>query len=311
MSRRVVLHIGSTKTGSSALQAMLFERRAQLAEVGAHYSAHGVTAGAHHLLAASIHPSAWRIHANVLPEDRDAYFTDTSRAILADAAAAGHETIVLSSEYFWGSFPAQLYKRFRAGFEDCRFEVVAYVRRPEEWVVSSYLQALKYGEARTFGEWFDNWKGRWASGIHYFRVINRWNYFLDAERVHVIRYADAKANVYKAFCEALEVAPANTDVPGKMVNPSPSYESVEKMLVVNRSDLPDAEKAEQRRLIMRGQKPSDRSGELLGEEMRQEILKLTHASGRLLEKMFVQDGEPLFPAYDPPSAPRLSVADPA
>ena len=311
MSRRVVLHIGSTKTGSSALQAMLFERREQLAAVGAHYSALGVAAGAHHLLAAAIHPSAWRMHADALPEDRETYFTETAGRILADADAAGHDTVVLSSEYFWGSFPAHLYKRFRAGFPDRRFEVVAYVRRPEEWVVSSYLQALKNGEPRPFAEWFDNWKGRWASGIHYFRVINRWNYFLDADTVHVVRYADAKANVYKAFCDTLGVAPSNTDVPGKMVNPSPSFESIEKMLEVNQSDLSDGEKAERRRQIMRGQQPSGRSQELLDDPIRQEILRLTHASGRLLEKMFVRDGAPLFPAADLPSPERLSVADPA
>lgn len=302
---RIVLHIGSTKTGSSALQATLFERRAALAEVGAHYSEQGVTAGAHHVLCASIHPSAWRIHAADLPEDRDAYFTEKAALIVEEAKAAGHHTVIVSSEYFWGSFPSQLYKRFREGFPGARFEVVAYVREPEEWVVSTYLQALKYGEPRTFNEWFDHWKGRWASGIHYFRVVNRWNYFLDAERVHVLRYGDAKTNVYKAFCDALEIAP-DTSAPSRVVNPSPTFESVAPMLEINRSDLSDAEKTARRRAIMRAQEPTRRTLELLDAETRAEIVKLTHASVRLLERTFVHDGEPLFPAAGPPAAARAA-----
>lgn len=290
---------------------MLHKRRGELAAVGAHYSAHGIASGAHHLVAAAVHPSAWRMHADALPEDRDAYFAETARQILSDADAAGHETVVLSSEYLWGSFPADLYKSFRAGFPDCKFEVVAYVRRPEAWVVSSYLQALKNGEPRTFTEWFDNWKGRWASGIHYFRVINRWNYFLEADKVHVVRYDQVKANVYKAFCDAIGIAPDNMDVPGKLVNPSPSFESIEKMLEVNQSDLPDAEKGERRRLIMRNQNPSSRAHEVLAASEREEIVRLTHASNQLLEKWFVRDGAPLFPAADLPSQESLSVADPA
>lgn len=307
MSPRVVLHIGSTKTGSSALQATLFERRDTLAEVGALYSPLGVTAGAHHLLAASIHPSAWRIHAADLPEDRDAHFTALSRQIMDDAASAGHHTIVLSSEYFWGSFPAPLYKRLREGFPGARFEVVAYVRRPEEWVVSTYLQALKYGEKRDFSEWFNHWKGRWASGIHYFRVINRWNHFLSADKVHLVRYGDAKGNVYKAFCDALEIAP-DTSAPSRVVNPSPTFESVPPMLAVNRSDAPDDEKSRQRRQIMRNQTPTRRTLELLDAETRAEIVKLTHASVRLLERTFVHDGAPLFPAPDPSSPPQAAPA---
>jgi len=316
LSPRVILHIGSTKTGSSALQATLYERREGLAAAGVHYSDHGVRAGAHHLLAAGIHPSAWHIHKDAMPDeraDREALFVEMARQIMADAAAAGQDTIVISSEYFWEAFPSHVYKTFRTGFKGARFEVVAFVRQPAEWVVSSYMQALKYGEARDFAEWFAHWKTRWASGIHYFRVVNRWNYFLEAERIHLLRYADTKTNVMKAFCDTLELSgeSLDTSAPERVVNPSPTFESVARILEINRSDLGDGEKQAERRKVMRTQAPSRRALDLLDGPHAEEIVKLTHASVRLLERMFVQDGAPLFPAYDPPSPAPQSVPDPA
>ena len=302
---RVVLHIGSTKTGSSALQAALHERRADLASIGAHYSASGVAAGAHHVLAASIHPGAWRMHADALPEDRDAYFASTVATIKEEAAALGAHSILLSSEYFWGSFPAQLYKRFAEAFRPATFEVVAFVRRPDEWVASSYLQAVKSGEHRPFNEWFEHVMGRWTSGLQYFRVINRWNYFLGAEKVHVLRYADTKANVYKAFCDALELQP-DTTAPIRSVNPSPSAESVGLLLAINRSEMDDAEKAAQRRRIMLSQGAGAPADTVMSEAERAAVFRLTRQSDQLLGRVFLHDGRPPFP----PAAPDLPVALP-
>ena len=121
------------------------------------------------------------------------------------------------------------------------------------------------------------------------------------------RYGDAKGNVYKAFCDALEIAP-DTSAPSRVVNPSPTFESVPPMLEVNRSDAPDDEKSKQRRQIMRNQTPTRRTLELLDAETRAEIVKLTHASVRLLERTFVHDGAPLFPAPDPSSPPQAAPA---
>jgi len=307
---RVVIHIGATKTGSSALQATLFERRDILAAAGAHYSERGVVAGAHHLLAAAVHPGAWRMHADALPADRETYFCDAAAAILADAAAAGANTVILSSEYFWGSFPAPLYKRLAAAFAPCRFEVVAFVRRPDEWVASSYLQAVKSGESRAFGEWFDAVMGRWTSGLHYFRVINRWRHFLAADAVHVIRYADAKANVYAAFCDAVGLdVPA--DAPARVVNPSPSAASVQRLLSVNRSGASAEEKAHERRHIMSHQNGGAAPLDVMSTEERDAVLRLTQQSDRLLERTFLPGRWPPDPQADrqpPAPAPQAPAA---
>jgi len=301
---RLVLHIGSTKTGSSALQATLYARRQTLLEEAKTlYPDRGIASSAHHLLAASIHPGAWRMHVTELPEDRDAYFADTAAAIREDVAATGADTLILSSEYFWGSFPPALYKTFGAAFGDFSIEVVAFLRRQDEWAISSYLQAVKNGEKRSFRDWARVALLRPASGLHYFRVVNRWAYFLEAEEVHVLRYAEARDHVYGSFCERIGLA-VQTDFEVARVNPSPSAEGLALLLETNRSDAPDEEKKERRRQIMRSYKSEGAStaAALMTAEEREEMLRAGQTSDRLIAERFLRDDRPLFDP-DPETAP--------
>ncbi len=310
---RIVLHIGSTKTGSSALQSTLFERRDALAKAGVLYSMSGVAASAHHVLAASIHPGAWRMHVNDLPEDRSAYFDEQCAAIKAEAAAMDAHTIVLSTEYFWGSFEPSIYHRVRDAFEGYPIEVVAFVREPDEWVMSSYLQAVKSGESRDFDDWFSVAINRWHSGIHCFRVIHRWDLLLKAQKTHVVRYADARKNVFKAFCEVVGID-VDTSLLPKVVNPSPSPEGYRLLLELNQSDLPDGDKASERRRIMAAHRATSPSEPMMSEEKRAEILRMTLQSDRLLSKTYLH-GEPVWhpkaPADgDQPETPLATAAAP-
>lgn len=298
---RTVLHIGSTKTGSSALQVALSERRSDLAGAGVHYPTKGVAASAQHLLAAAIHPGAWRMHADALPEDRTTYFDRTAKEIVADAEAAGAHTLLLSSEYFWGVFPADIYKRFAAAFAPTEFELVAFLREPVAWVASSYLQAVKSGEARDLDEWFAKALDRWNSGLHAFRVINRWAYFLRAQNVHVLRYGDVKGNVYAGLCERLGID-VPTDLPVKRVNPSPSPEGVRHLLEINRSDLDDAQKLSARKAIMKAHSGGGSMDALISDALRAKILNLSGQSDRLIEKFFPA------PAVRRPSRPPVEHA---
>ncbi len=302
---RVVVHIGSTKTGSSALQATLFERRASLADVGAHYSERGVASGAHHLLAAAIHTGAWRLHRGELPDDRATYFRETAAAVRSDARAEGAHTIVLSSEYWWGSFPFSTYETLRDAFAPARFEVVAFVRRPEEWAVSSYLQAVKSGEERDFSTWFERTLRRPASGLNYFRVINRWVYLLGGE-AHVLRYEDVKDNVFAAFCRAAKLD-VDTAMPPSRVNPSPTRAGLEALLAVNRSDRPAPQKAAERQRIMRDHRAEGPLVTLLTPQELADLRRMVEPSDGLIARRFLGRPPPLFEADPAPNPPEAAM----
>jgi capsular polysaccharide export protein len=305
---RLVLHIGSTKTGSSALQATLNTRReALLQEAGALYPAGGVVAGAHHLLAAAVHPGAWRMHPNAIGEDRAAFFDETAAAIRDEVEATGAQTLIISSEYFWSSLPPVTYRTFGAAFAGWPVEIVCFLRRQDEWATSSYLQAVKSGEKRSFEDWAALVLKPPASGLHYFRVINRWAYYLDATKVHVIRYADARANVLSSFCDTLGL-PLDTEAAPPRVNPSPSSEGLRLLLEVNRSEVDEAEKAERRTRIMREHR-ADRPSTafLLSAAERRALIAEEQASDRLIEKHFLCDGQPLFPPPEEDAEPETEA----
>lgn len=303
-TKRVVIHIGSTKTGSSALQTALFKRRAELSARGVHYSRHGVhfnhegvPSGAHHLFSAAIHPGAWRMHMGDIPEDREAYFRHTAAQMKSDAASEDARTIVVSSEYWWGSFPVPMYRAIHAALAPAEFEIVAFIRRQDEWAMSSYLQAVKSGETRDFRDWAERALFKPGSGLNYFRVINRWAYLLGASKVHVLRYQDVKDNVFAAFCDTLGVDVDRT-IPVARVNPSPSAEGVAKLLQINRSDLADEAKRAARSQVMGTHRASGPLAMLLTQEERETTFRESRESDALIARRFLDREPPLFDLSD-------------
>lgn len=253
MPKRLLLHIGATKTGSSALQHALFTARDALREAGVHYSERGVVSFAHHLLFAALEPGeVWTIHADRLPADRAAFFRETAAAIRDEAAAHGCDTILLSSEYLWGVFDPPLYAAVRDAFDGLAIELCCFLRRQDEWIVSSYLQAVKHGESRDFRDWYAWVETSDPIGFDYFAVIDRWAKGLAARGVNIAIYGrKARCDVVAAFCDATGLPGVATQIGEKLVNPSPNRRGLELLLAVNRSDLDVADKADLRRAIAR------------------------------------------------------------
>lgn len=285
---RLLLHIGSSKTGSSALQQTLYRERQRLAEAGVVYPDRAIAAYAQHVLFAAIHPGAWNLHRDVLPEDRDAYFFETAAAMLEDARAAGASTLLLSSEYLWGNFPAALYEKIRTAFAACAIEIVAFLRRPDDWLISSYLQAVKSGEARDFETWAAHYMGNKNSGFWYARVLENWQAGVNASDVHVLVYEkDVKKNVYRAFCEAVGLAELAHEIRPPRANPSPDAEGVRLLLEVNRSDLADEEKRARRAEIMRAHRSYSHRPDFVSDVERRTILKTAVPSNQRILRQFV------------------------
>jgi hypothetical protein len=180
---RILLHIGMTKAGSSALQAGLFDLRRQLIKGEVLYPAGGRGRGSHTLL----------VHGLVPPQRlprwlRQAYGGDT-KALGQDANAwlSGLEkqidticpkTLILSEEFLFlvvdDDALTKLHNRLRGLGETV--EVIAYVRRPSEHYLSSVQQLLKAS---------DRIKG--PSPILYRPTLDGYAKHV-ADRMHVIRY---------------------------------------------------------------------------------------------------------------------------
>lgn len=188
---KVTLHIGSTKTGSSALQAHLFEARHLLAEAGILYPDVGVKSNAQHVLFGAVHPTAWGMHRDELSQDikeRNRFIADSFETVFAQADAKGIDHVILSSEYLWGVLPPPRVAQLARHLKEHDVHIVAAVRRQDYWLESSYLQAVKSGEKRQFSDWLDAFLERPVRGVDFLAVLDCWNAALNPVRIDIVPY---------------------------------------------------------------------------------------------------------------------------
>ena len=238
---KITVHIGSTKTGSSALQAHLFKAREDLVAKGIWYSNSGVKSNAHHVLFASVHPGAWEMHKDELSGDIDerfAYFKDTLSRIISEAESAGIEHIVLSSEYWWTILPPQFRNIISLAFKEHDVRLVACIRRQDRWLEATYLQSVKSGEKRPFDEWL---KARLSNphfgGSHYLRILNYWTETLLPVETVVVPYefTDRSEYIKRISSKVCDEDVGDIVVPttAMVVNKSPNKEGCNALLQVN------------------------------------------------------------------------------
>lgn len=255
--QRLILHIGATKTGSSALQQFLHQNRHRLAEQRVLYPDVGVVSNAHHLFSAALHPNAWRMHQGDLSENKDhriyqaIEYADHIKE-QADRLACG--TIILSSEYFWGVLPDCAYSTLHKIFKSYELHVYAVVREPLAWIQSTYLQSLKHGESRKFLEWYQHFRRRRFTGVDYTAVLDRWLQGSAACEVTVRAY-ESLQGTEKFFSDILgschvTVRTGDLTSPKVPANPSPGPKAAALLQRVNASELDEPTKNELRRLII-------------------------------------------------------------
>lgn len=287
---RLLLHIGATKTATSAVQHALYKARADLKDAGILYSERGVASWAHHLLFAALDPNGLAaVHAHQLPSDRLAYFRETAAAILEDAMASQCDTVILSSEYLWGIFEETLYAEVSEAFSDVDVELVCFVRDPGEWLMSYYLQELKRGLDCDFAAWFEPMKSQLEKiGFDSCDVIDRWVVRLRPSRTRIAVYdARRREDVLAAFCSNADIAPPSGSGLPEVVNPSPDARGVALLLAVNRTGLPERDKSDLRRcvLVAHSARPGSHAIEL-GAEAREWIAQRAARSNERLRSIF-------------------------
>lgn len=140
MTKRILIHVGPGKTGSSALQQWLTTHCAELRAAGVLYPPHdldenGVSSGNREALM-DMQP--------VEASFRHVVSAEKAAALRAALDASGCHTLLLSSEFF---FPAIV--DIQKAFPEAEF--VVYVRNPIELLESNYNQTVKrHDETKPF-----------------------------------------------------------------------------------------------------------------------------------------------------------------
>lgn len=259
--KELILHIGSTKTGSSAIQDFLSTNRGALEKHDVLYPNVGIAGSAHHLLAASIHPNAWSMHAaDFEGKDRGACYEEFVKQVQEAAAKSSASRIFISSEYWWGKFDQTFFSRIKSLSEAFDLRLLCYLRPQDEWLESTYVQCVKSGEGRTFREWLLASLDQARAFCHYDVILRQWEQIIPPERIHVRPYeaAEGATDSIAEVLDFLEIPKKNSlvSLTGKS-NPSPIPRDTEIIRLINRSALSAAQKEKIRRNLVRNSEKKD------------------------------------------------------
>ena len=227
--RRIVLHAGLPKTGSSALQVAFVRNRDDLESVGVHYPLAPSDKNASRGRVTTGNAGAIRSFLNLT----DA--ADTIDEVAAEVdTALGHRCPVtlFSSEILYFTRRDRL-PRLRALVDErgASLEVAVYVRNVVPWVLSFHNQRIKrHRFVGTLGDFLDEFERELV------RIRPRLELFvneLGRDHVHVMHYETHQADLVDTFLSrAVGVQVEGQQTPGT-VNRALTASEVEWMRVVN------------------------------------------------------------------------------
>ena len=175
----IILHIGSTKTGTSSLQQYLTQHAADLLRQGVVYPMAGRNAGgqiAHHNLCYERQPK--RVEAGVFKPAVGTWSQALSEIDTADAPVG-----VISSEAFMNARPPHV-PRFAETLAGRDVTIVAYVRRQDRWLQSAWNQQARFGRCGLdFWGFYEGVRRRGRGDYH--RMLAPWSEAFGADHVNV------------------------------------------------------------------------------------------------------------------------------
>jgi hypothetical protein len=277
----LILHIGTHKTGTTALQRAMHYGARDLQAHGIRYIAAGRgDAFAHHRLAWALRGER-RVPLSIWDDVRQEL----------DASV---ETInIISSEALWFADPAGV-KVELGEREDVR--IVMYLRRQDRYLQSLYKQAVTSGRKGDF----ETWLGEMSFRGDYLSVVRKWAEQFGRDAIFVRPYersgktVDTVLDFFQILGFDLQTVLPNRKHGAR--NPSPRREVLHFLRAFNHLGL----KVDHDKLfygIIKRQKAYIRSADLLNESQCAELMERYAQSNAVIEAEFFRgEDSPLFPA---------------
>lgn len=215
MDRRIYLHIGLPKTGTTSLQEILWHHRAAVSADGLHYP--GFDSAAHHRAAMDLYP------------ERYGQWLEPGLAgawdVLVSQVRDCEKTSVISTELLAPASPAEA-KRALSSLSFAEVHVVCTARDPARQVPSVWQENIKTRHTTAFPEFLGALRASelGETGRLFWdyqdlpRVLRTWGADLPPERVHVVTVPPPSTSnrvLWQRFCAVIGLDPDGftTDVP--------------------------------------------------------------------------------------------------
>ena len=275
----LVIHIGTHKTGTSALQAFFGNRADELDTRGVHYLRSGRAAGKAH------HELSWAIR------ERHGAEISAWDAVRTELGANAAATQVISSEAFWFTDPAGV-KAQLGEAKDLR--IVMYLRRQDKYLQSLYKQTVAGGRRISFKQWREKFHFRGD----YLSVVRQWADAFGKDAL-VIRPYERNGKTIDVVADFLGFL--GLDAEGEFQrkkagrnNPSPRRELMELIRAFNQLDV-DVDRDKFFYEVVSRNEAYIRSADLLTFEECASLVEEFADGNRILAQEFYSGGETLFP----------------
>lgn len=212
-AKRVILHVGAPKTGTSYIEVILWGQQDRLAEDGIWMP--GNRREDHDALMGDVRGGVWRNPDN-----------PWTWARFAEAARTRDDTVLVTKEMLSGATPAQVGPAL-AALEGLDLHVVVGCRALSSSLPSAWQQLVKAHADIRYADWLENVRA--DPGHGFFRhhdpvsIMRRWARGLPADRVHVVTMPPSAADptlLWKRFASAIGVDPARYRTPERPANES-------------------------------------------------------------------------------------------
>jgi hypothetical protein len=229
--KKLIIHPGFHKTGTTALQQALSEVRQELLESNFYYP--HIAGNAHHRAAWSIIEKTWGWKKR---GGRSMGATEWKK--LERKLKKNKGTAIISSEFFSEADENQL-ANFAKQLEGVEVQIIFTWRPLPFMLASSYQQYLKYGIKKSYLEWLDSifqvpgeakfTPSFWKRNLHG-DVVSRWAEVFGAENISLIAVNEADPNfLYGSFSDL-------AGVPNGIIR-EPLHQEMNRSLTFNESAL--------------------------------------------------------------------------
>jgi hypothetical protein len=208
-ARRVYLHIGEPKCGTTFLQETLWRRRAQLADHGV--ALPGIDVNDHYRAAQDLR------EIEQAPEDPGVRWVGAWDAVAKQARSA-NGIAVISHELILGADDGQAARAVES-LAPAEVHVIVTARDLAGLLPAEWQETVKHRNARTWPEWLGDIidtpprrrrpRARWFWSAHdTVAVLNRWAALLPAEQIHLVTMPASSAPadlLWRRFAQVLGI----------------------------------------------------------------------------------------------------------
>ena len=250
MSRRILLHVGTPKTGTSNLQAVLWNNRSLLLKHGISYPADRFDA---HFLAAL---DLMRLRWGGLEQQAVGAWEK-----LAGAVREHEGTSIISHEIFATASRSQVERALRSLGDDAEVHLVISVRDLVRQIPAEWQENLKHRAAFRYRRFLriiqdperKHRVGAWFWGVQEIPdILDRWGSTLPPERVHIVTVPPPGAprdQLWQRFSTAFGLDGIDLELTTERANPSLGVPESSLLRRINRAAVRDLPPVYYRRLV--------------------------------------------------------------